>query len=248
MRTSFVYLDEFGHIGPFMSRSAIRYNESPVFGLAGIILPEGAIRPFATKFLQLKEHIFRAEIERAGVLASHWEKKGVEIFTPKQVAKYPHFRSTGFRLINYVRNCGGKIFYYGREKLRGTTNVKPTGLYTTVLSHTIRQLESYSGFAKTNYVMVVDEHSARKQLLITASKTMFGQDPARHLISPPFEVESYINQNIQAADWIAAIVGRLWAYEILPSDYADHLKLRNYFWDRVHQVATHSTVLPRPQQ
>jgi hypothetical protein len=182
---------------------------------------------------------------QSGKLASHWEKHGSVIFTAKHLARYPHFRATGFRLLNYVRNSGGKVFYYGREKIAGTTNVNATGLYTTVLGHTIRQLENFSESSHTNYVMVVDEHSTRKQLLITASKTMYGNNPARHLLSPPFEVESYINQNIQAADWIAAIVGRLWAYELLPAEYADHAAFKEYFWDRLHQVITHSTVLPR---
>jgi hypothetical protein len=213
--------------------------------LAGIILPETAIRPFATKFLQLKEHVFKREITSANTIGALWEKKGTEIFTAKQIAKYKHFRATGFRVINEIRNCGGKIFYYGREKISGTTDVNSIGLYTTVLSHAIRQLESFSTAHRTNYVMVVDEHSARKQLLITASKTMFGQTPAKHLLSPPFEVESYINQNIQAADWMAAIVGRLWAHETRPNEYPDHADFRKYFWARVHQVSTHSTVLPR---
>ncbi len=93
--------------------------------------------------------------------------------------------------------------------------------------------------------MVVDEHSARKPLLITASKTMYGQSPARHMLSPPFEVESHFNQNIQAADWVAAIVGRLWNYELLPDQFADHQDFRKYFWQRVHQVVTHSSVLRR---
>jgi hypothetical protein len=53
----FVYLDEFGHLGPFMSRTAPKYNESPVFGLAGIILPEAAVRPFATGILKLRVHL-----------------------------------------------------------------------------------------------------------------------------------------------------------------------------------------------
>jgi hypothetical protein len=185
MSVKFVYLDEFGHIGPFMSRNAKKYNESPVFGLAGIILPEDEIRPFATRFLQLKQHVFASEIKRSGKLPQEWEKHGSEIFTPKLVARYPHFRSTGFRLLNYIRDCGGKAFYYGREKIYGTTNVNSTGLYTTVLGHAIRQLESFCQTDRTNFVMVVDEHSARKQLLVTASKTMYGHTPraiccARH--------------------------------------------------------------------
>jgi hypothetical protein len=108
--TNFVYLDEFGHIGPYMSRAGLRYNESPVFGLAGIILPETAIRPFATQFLQLKQHVFKREIANAKTIGALWEKKGTEIFTTKQVAKYKHFRATGFRLINYIRDSGGHVF------------------------------------------------------------------------------------------------------------------------------------------
>jgi hypothetical protein len=154
-------------------------------------------------------------------------------------------------LLNYVRNCDGKVFYYGREKISGTTNVNSTGLYTTVLGQTIRQLESFSESQQTNYVMVVDEHSARKHLLITASKSMFGQNPARHLLSPPFEVESYINQNIQAADWVAAIVGRLWAYEIRPRQYADHADFKKYFWAayiRFRRTARCSPAEPAPKK
>lgn len=245
MPVNFVYLDEFGHNGPFMSRAAPKYNESPVFGLAGIILPENAVRPFATRFLQLKEHIFAAEIAKSGKIAANWEKHGSEIFTPKDVARYPHFRSTGFRLLNYIRDAGAWAFYYGREKTAGTVDVNSRGLYTTVLGHAIHQLERFSENQNANYILVTDEHSSRKALLATAVKTMYGDNPARHLLSPPFEVESYANQNIQAADWVAAIVGRLWAYQVRKAEYADHLKFRQYFWDRLHMVATYSTVLPR---
>jgi len=96
----FVYLDEFGHIGPFVSRQNRKYNESPVFGLAGIMLPETAIRPFATKFLQLKEKVFEKEIKRSGKLPQLWEKHGSSIFNPKSVRKYRSLREAGFRLIN----------------------------------------------------------------------------------------------------------------------------------------------------
>ena len=74
---------------------------------------------------------------------------------------------------------------------------------------------------------------------------MYGKNPAHHLDSPPFEVESYLDQTMQAADWIAAIVGRLWAHESLPDHYADHGKFRAYYWDRLHGIATHSAVMRR---
>jgi len=53
----FAYLDEFGHIGPFYGREHPSYNTSPVFGLAGILLPEESVRPFATFFLKAKDGI-----------------------------------------------------------------------------------------------------------------------------------------------------------------------------------------------
>ena len=36
--TYFAYLDEFGHIGPYVSRTDPRYKDSPVFGLARFVL------------------------------------------------------------------------------------------------------------------------------------------------------------------------------------------------------------------
>ena len=42
--TYFAYLDEFGHIGPYVSRADPRYKESPVFGLAGFVLPAAEVR------------------------------------------------------------------------------------------------------------------------------------------------------------------------------------------------------------
>ena len=38
------YLDEFGHVGPYIGRSDPRHNTSPVFGFAGFILPAEAVR------------------------------------------------------------------------------------------------------------------------------------------------------------------------------------------------------------
>ena len=242
----FVYLDEFGHIGPFVSRNGKSHNEHPVFGLAGIMLPERFVRPFATKFLQLKQNMLAADIEKSGQIAQKWEKKGSDIFRPKAIERYEGVRAGGFRLINEVRLCGGRIIYYGREKTVGKVDGNSLGMYKTVLSHIMRRIDNFCDQVDENFLLVVDQHSARKELLECAAKTMYGHTPTRRLISPPFEVESYLNQNMQCADWIAAIVGRLWAYETQPSEYADHQKTHAYFWDRLHTLSVHSTVERRP--
>ncbi|MBB3656122.1 hypothetical protein FHX15_001335 [Rhizobium sp. BK650] len=243
----FAYLDEFGHAGPYYGRNHPRFNTSPVFGLGGFLLPENAIRPFATRFLKLKTALLAPEIEKSDKQAYEWEKKGSNLFTANSIVRYPHIRAAMFRLINEIRNSSGKVFYSGREKIRDTEDVRANGLYTTVFANAIRQIDAYCESIDESFVLIVDEHSSRKELLETAAKTMFGHTPVRRLLSPPFEVESYLNQNIQAADWVATIVGRMWNHKI-DADFDNYALYEKYFWTRIHSVATHSTVMQRPKK
>ena len=70
------YLDEFGHIGPYIGRDHHSHNDSPVFGLAGFILPLDEVRGFATWFFQRKCDLLDFEIKQAGEHPAVWEKKG----------------------------------------------------------------------------------------------------------------------------------------------------------------------------
>jgi len=232
----FVYLDEFGHIGPFESRTAKKHNESPVFGLAGMMLPERAVRPFASYFLKQKEYHFADEIKASGKMAAKWEKKGTSFIRPKPMADYVEARRLLHRILKKVDSLGGNVFYYGREKIVGAKDLNSIGLYTTCLSHALRNIDSVCKEKGEAFVVVVDQHSARKELLECAAKTMYGSQPCRNLASPPFEVESYINQNIQAADWIATLIGRLLAYRTIPEQYADHEGIDRIFSDRVQSL------------
>lgn len=243
----FVYLDEFGHIGPYFGRDHEKHNTSPVFGLAGILLPEPSVRPFSSYFLRQKTFLLGKDIATSGKHAYEWEKKGTNLFTARSIEKYPEIRQAAFRMINQVRTSQGKIFYYGREKIGRRDDLNSTGLYKTILAHALRQIDAYCSSIKSNFVVVVDEHSARKELLETAAKTMYGQTPARWMSSPPFEVESYLNQNIQAADWVASLIGRLWNYKLSPAEFREYEPYTRFFWDRIHAAATHSTVMERPR-
>lgn len=59
-------MDEFGHVGPYISRSDTRHNTSPVFGLSGIVLPVDRVRPFASYFYRLKCNLLGCEIQQSG--------------------------------------------------------------------------------------------------------------------------------------------------------------------------------------
>ena len=76
--TFFAYLDEFGHIGPYVGREDLRYRESPVFGLAGFVLPVETVRGFGSWFFQRKCELLAFEIERSGEHPALWGEEGVQ--------------------------------------------------------------------------------------------------------------------------------------------------------------------------
>jgi hypothetical protein len=240
------FLDEFGHIGPFVSRKDPRYNHSPIFGLAGFIIPHNRARSFATWFFQAKNQLLAAEVKTCGKHPATWEKKGTELFTTKNVARYPNIRSTIYRMMNQIYRNDGRLFFYGREKYQTATASNPSGLYTTVMGHAVRQIDKFCATQNQQFLMILDQHESRIQLLETAAKTMFGSQPARCLIEPPFQVESHLYQTIQAADWIATLVGRLWAFRVAPAQYADWDWSERLFGGRINGGVTHSTLWRSP--
>src|SRR5258708_2821708 len=110
------FLDEFGHIGPFVARNHASYQQSPVFGLAGFLLPHNQTRTFATWFFQFKSKLLEPELKRSGKHPATWEKKGTELFTTKNVKKYPAIKLAPGRVINKIYRLDGRLFYYGRQK------------------------------------------------------------------------------------------------------------------------------------
>lgn len=239
------FLDEFGHIGPFLSRSDANHNTSPVFGLAGYVMPHTQVRHFATFFYQLKNAMLAADLRKCGVHPATWEKKGSELVNTKTIKKYANVRTGMHRLLNELYKCDGRIIYYGRQKYQTPQDSKASGLYTTVLGHTIRGLDRYCCGKGELFMMILDQHSNRLKLLEAASKTMFGGE-ARCLIEPPFQVESHLYQTVQAADWIATLVGRIEAYRANPAEYADWEWAERLYGAKVRSLSTHSRMW-RPQ-
>ena len=59
------------------------------------------------------------------------------------------------------------------------------------------------------------------------------EEPRRHLIEPPFHLESHRYQTLQAADWIAGLVGRLGAIWADPAAYRENEMFLRYFGQRL---------------
>ena len=110
------YLDEFGHVGPYVSRSDRRHNDSPVFGFAGFVMPAEEVRAFGTWFFQRKCELLDFEIRRSGKHPAVWEKKGSSLYRVANLGRYRGLRKLTGRLLTRIEQAGGHVFYAGIRK------------------------------------------------------------------------------------------------------------------------------------
>lgn len=240
------YLDEFGHIGPFITRADEKHNDSPVFGLAGIVLPMCAVRSFGTWFFKRKYELLKFEIDRSAKHPASWEKKGASLYTKTNVEKYRELRNFTNRFLKKIENVGGFVFYVGVEKRNSVDDHDANKLHYAVLREAVKRLDQFCDKdceGDTGFFLALDEHDQRSALITAASISMYGgEEPRKCLIEPPFHLESHRFQTIQAADWVAGLVGRLQAYDMSPEQYAENEIFSKYFGERIKAVSKRSSV------
>lgn len=238
----FVYLDEFGHDGRYISREDKRFKTSPIFGLGGFALPVVRIRGFATWFYQLKCHLLDWEIKQTREHPAKWEKKGSALYTIENIEKYPELRQATNRLINKIKREDGFIFYQGLEKYNPKFGHNSKSPYKTTLSKSLRKLDEAFRRERDTFTLMLDEHQIRAEIVEAASKTMFGEEGVISLIEPPIQAESHLFQTLQCADWICGLLGRLGAYRVRPDEYKDFASADKYFGQRIDSAAQFSTI------
>ena len=244
--TYFAYLDEFGHVGPYVSRTDLRHNDSPVFGLAGFVLPVGEVRGFGTWFFQRKCQLLGPEIERSGKHPAQWEKKGSSLYTARNVQRYSEVRSVTYRMLNKIEGLGGFVFYVGMRKTTSLDLHKPNQLYTKVLLEAIKRIDQFCDLdcnPPDNFLLALDEHAQRSALITAVSRSMYGgAERRRRLIEPLFQLESHRYQTIQAADWIAGLVGRLGAIWAREDEFPENLVFRRHVEHRINRISQRSGI------
>ncbi|MDR1660979.1 MAG: DUF3800 domain-containing protein [Azoarcus sp.] len=239
------YLDEFGHIGPFVSREHPLHNTSPVFGLGGFVLPSGRVRSFATWFYQLKCNLLRFEINRAGVPAYQWEKKGAALYTTANVLKYRELRAATTRLMNRIERDEGMVFYVGLQKTHPPAKHNAKNLYRAVLRESIKRLDQFCVARGAHFQMILDEQKEvdfRAQIVAEASIQMFGEEARGTMIEPPIQAESHLFQTLQCADWLCGLIGRVGCYEVASDVYPELDWTSRYFTGRLRQIAPTSGI------
>lgn len=240
------YLDEFGHIGPYISNDHARHKTHPVFGLGGVVLPYYQVRSFTTFFYQLKNRLLKFEIEKGGVHPAKWEKKGSALYTTNNVLKYPELRKATNRLLNQINNLGGFGIYVGTEKPR-TEELDSKELFHSTLIEIIKRLDEECIARNDQFMVILDEQEEnvmRGEIVERTSIEMFGANNRKHLIEPPVQAESHLYQTLQCADWLCGLFGRMAHLQFEPEHKQDFEWIDTYFKARLDAVCKRSGIRP----
>ena len=150
---------------------------------------------------------------------------------------------TTFRLLNKIARVGRSSIGIRKSAAKAHD---ANALYRYVLGEAIKRLDAYCREDRAGverFLLALDEHQQRAALLTAAAQDMYGGDePRRQLIEPPLQLESHRYQTIQAADWIAGLVGRLGAIWTEPDAWPENVVFRRYFESRLTSVQVRSGV------
>jgi hypothetical protein len=241
------YLDEFGHIGPYISHDHPSHKTHPVFGLGGIVLPHCQVRNFATYFFQLKNRLLEFELNKSGVHPAKWEKKGAALYTTKNVIKYPELKKATYRLFNKINKSGGFVFYVGLEKRKDLDRHDSKNIYYAALREAIKRLNQECDSRNDQFLLILDQQEKnvmRAEIVETSAISMFGDEPRRTLIEPPIQAESHLYQNLQCADWFCGIIGRIAHHRFEPEYKKDFEIFKKYFQERLERITKRSSLRP----
>ena len=215
------YIDEFGHVGPYIDRNHPKYWQHPVFGYAGFIIPSSHAREIGAAFVKAKQSLFKTEIDKSE-LPSQWERKGSEYFTTGSIEARPEQIKVFSNLIRKLKALEGIIFYYGDEKPRGTlkeTDRSSKKIAEDALRQTINRICRYAESKDQDVLIIADsfDDKSRQELASKMYAHIYSSSApdVKRAVEAPLHVESKLNSGVQFADWICGIVGRACDYQFV---------------------------------
>jgi len=217
------YIDEFGHAGPFISADHKKFNHHPVFGYAGFILPAENARTMSAMFKRERDTLFQVQIQ-ASDTPNQYEKKGNEYFSTGSINDNPSQIRVFRSLLKKLYRQGGKLFYYGDEKSRGT--VKQTGreagqTIQEALQEAVNRICRHADSENQDVLIIADSitDKTRREMAAQTYAHIYSRSTThkemKRIIEVPLHIESKLNTNIQFADWICALISRASHYQLV---------------------------------
>jgi hypothetical protein len=206
-----LYLDEFGHPGPY-DPSDTRHRHHPLFGFAGVAIEATSWRDLDRSFLRLKLRYYAEEIRKAQIVAGirpeRWE--------PKQL-RSRRDRRFAADVLGLVRSCRGTLFAYGCVK---RASPRAHGAHALYNSQVQGALETYERFLRSiadrqrgQGVAIVDRRSeSQNQLVLESAQSHLFANPYMRqadarVIETPLLVATEWYHGVQLADVVGGVVG-----------------------------------------
>lgn len=210
------YLDEFGHVGPYISSRHPRFNTHPAFGYGGFILPADHAREFAAYFEHVKENLLAFEIQQANAHPRRWEKKGASLLTSRNMEVYgDEVRRALAGLARRLAKLGGRLTFHGQIKPIGSaveTGQSAADRSAQTLKQAIIRLARYADERRESIMIFMDSVDAKPRLeavMAAASFIYRAHSPElRRVVEIPMQLESHFYATTQYADWLCALISR----------------------------------------
>lgn len=232
------YIDEFGHIGPYIAAEHPKFNNHPVFGYAGFIIPAQNVRQLSGAFEFHKENLLRYEIEKVGAHPRRWEKKGASLLTTRNMRSYgDEIRPVLRRLMKRLRRLNGKVVFVGQLKPLGSaseTGESSTDRSSHVLRQVILEVSKYAESQNEDVLIFLDsvDTKARLEALSVSASFIYSStshSSVRRVLEAPMQLESHLYGTTQFADWLCALLSRVTHFHLVQgSEFEWAPKLLNY--------------------
>ena len=114
-----------------------------------------------------------------------------------------------------LESFGGEIVYYGMEKYLPVSKHDSRKMHLACAREIFRRVNSNAVQTDKKYLLVFDEHSLHGDRVDLAS-TVFKNEASGNIytLDHPYALTSKFHKCIQLADWISAILGRIYQYEV----------------------------------
>lgn len=230
----FVFLDEFGHDGPYLNKSDRQYNQSPVFGFGGIILEAGRSFDLSNSMSSIKRSFFKTSAEIKGSKAFQGDalRPGKDNYFLRN-----RTLNVGYSLLEAIEKVDGQICYFGVEKTRlPPREHNSKQLHLAGMRKAFQRVNKRCFSEGSRFVLIFDEHPLHKDKLRYIKSVQNGQPTKVRILDTPYDLNSRHYECIQAADWICTLLGRIWATRVSPAEWKSQQTYEQKFGKRMSNI------------
>lgn len=235
-----VFLDEFGHEGFYQNRNDKRYNQSPVFGLGGIMLPSQKALECVSRYNNLK-------VKFHGETFKRYEVKGKVAFQGKSLTK----GSTNYRirknvtdkgngLLKILRECEAQIVYFGLEKYSKTPETHSAKkIHMSCTRRAFDRINNYCRTENQQFMLVFDRHELHEDKMLFIEMVDSTNRPNKiKIVNIPYDLDSNLHGCVQVADWICTLLGKIFAFQVRPKEWRLQQEYSLLFSEQIKELTS----------